>query len=290
MNIRYTVRQFALAALLLGCGTPSFAALSLQCENQNLQACVDKAETSGGGTVYLGPATYYLEHSLLLKSRVNIEGKGPQSVITWKNDVAQTINEPLIYSESVSDVALKNFKLVGTVNQKADSQDLRNNMIGLFLNCPGDPTAGQKTGCSNLTLDKLEVENSSDGIHLKGVSHVTAIDLKLHNNGNTQKDYFHNIYLRRVADLKMIQTSKESGGFYSSPRGHGIRGSHLVNIYLGNLEVHDNADHGIHMDNVRDVRFHNLHVYHNCLNSTNRCEEIKCYGPECGINYNAPAE
>ncbi|MEH6401716.1 hypothetical protein, partial [Pantoea sp. Haah2121] len=103
-----------------------------------------------------------------------------------------TINAPLLYTTAASHVTIKDVKLVGTIDQRADSQDLRNNQIGLFFNCSGDPTADEKTGCNDITLQNVEVENSSDGIHIKGASHVMATDLKLHNNGNTDKDYFHN--------------------------------------------------------------------------------------------------
>lgn len=202
----------------------------------------------------------------------------------------KTIDAPVLYSDNVSNIKVENIKIVGTINQSPDSHDIRNNLIGFYLNCNGDPTSGEKTGCNNITLKNVEVENSSHGVHIKGASHVTAIDLKLHNNGNTLKDYFHNVYFRRVEDLRVIQTKKESGGFYDSPRGHGIRGSHLKNVYMSNLAVYDNADYGVHMDTVFDVRLHNLDVYDNCRSGKPGCAEIKCYGPQCDINYHAPEE
>jgi polygalacturonase len=279
-----------IAGFMLACYLPAaVAAGTVACSSsQKLSECIK--QVAGGGTVLLGKGTWFQASSLLLSSNVALQGTGPGTVITWSPAVRSTINAPLLYTTAASHVTIKDVKLVGTIDQRADSQDLRNNQIGLFFNCSGDPTADEKTGCNDITLQNVEVENSSDGIHIKGASHVMATDLKLHNNGNTEKDYFHNIYLRRVADVRLIQTGKNSGGYYASPRGHGIRGSHLINVYMSDLEVHDNADYGIHMDTVFNVRLHNMHVYHNCLSGKPDCQQIKCFGPQCDVHLNALAE
>ncbi|WP_439213523.1 hypothetical protein [Duffyella gerundensis] len=131
-------------------------------------------------------------------------------MITWNPAIARTVNAPLLTATAIDHLAITDVKRVGTLDQRPDSQDLRTDQIGLFFNCAGDPTAGEKTGCNDITLNNVEVENSSDGIHIKGASHLRATDLKLHNNGNTQKDYFHNIYLRRVADVRLRAAVDES--------------------------------------------------------------------------------
>ncbi|NEH20509.1 hypothetical protein GQQ13_18845 [Pantoea agglomerans] len=283
--------RFFAAFALIACAVQARASVSLVCSaNQNLQGCVESAARAGGGIVHLTPQTYLLEKTLELSSNVALEGAGPQSVITWNPSVASRINAPLLHATAVTNVAIKDVKVVGTIDQRPESQDLRNDQIGLFFDCSGDPTVGEKTSCSDITLQNVEVEDSSHGIHIKGAEHVTATDLKLHNNGNTLKDYFHNIYLRRVADVRLIQTSKNSGGIYASPRGHGIRGSHMINVYMSNLEVYDNADYGIHMDTVTNVRFNNLHVFHNCLSGKAGCVQIKCFGPTCDVHPDVPAE
>ncbi|HBH69029.1 MAG TPA: hypothetical protein DDY50_12075 [Erwinia persicina] len=281
-----------IAFFTLACYAPAGeAAGRVACPvTHSLSECIKRVADAGGGTVQLGNGTYFQDRSLLLSSNVALEGRGPGTVITWRPAVSSTINAPLLYTTAAIHVTIKNIKLVGTIDQRPDSQDRRNHQIGLFFNCSGDPTAGEKTGCSDITLQNVEVENSSDGIHLKGVSRITATDLKLHNNGNTEKDYFHNIYLRRVADVRLIQSGKNSGGYYASPRGHGIRGSHMINVYMSDLTVYDNADYGIHMDRLFNVRLHNLHVYHNCLSGKPGCQQIKCFGPQCDIHPNAPAE
>jgi len=283
--------SWTLFLALASCIANATAAATLACPlTHDLSACMEQVAAAGGGTLRLASGTYFLNNSLLLKSNVTLTGAGPTTVITWNPAIARTVNAPLLTATAIDHLAITDVKLVGTLDQRPDSQDLRTDQIGLFLNCAGDPTAGEKTGCNDITLNNVEVENSSDGIHIKGASHLRATDLKLHNNGNTQKDYFHNIYLRRVADVRLIQTAKNRGGFYASPRGHGIRGSHLINVYMSNLEIYDNADYGIHMDSVFNVRLHDLHLSHNCLSNKPGCVAIKCYGPQCDVNEHAPAE
>ncbi|MEQ9873580.1 hypothetical protein ABRP91_06920 [Pectobacterium brasiliense] len=288
---RLCVLQFLGAASLLLAGWSSQAAETLSCTGTyDLPQCVADVESSGGGTVVLDGKTYLLTASLILKNNVNITGQGSSTVITWDDSVKETIDAPLLYSTTVDDITIKNLKILGTIDQASTSNDLRNDHIGLYLNCGGDPTAGETTECNNIHLESVEVANSSHGIHIKGASDVTAVDLNLHNNGNTEVDYFHNIYFRRVANLIVKQTSASSVGFYDSPRGHGIRGSHLINVYFANLSVYNNADHGIHTDNIYNARFHDLNVQNNCAAPTNTCAEIACYGDFCEINYNAPEE
>ncbi|WP_421504970.1 hypothetical protein [Erwinia rhapontici] len=122
-----------------------------------LSECIKRVADAGGGTVQLGNGTWFQDSSLLLSSNVALEGAGPGTVITWSPEVRSSINAPLLYATAASHVTIKDVKLVGTIDQHVDSQDLRNNQIGLFFNCSGDPTIGEKTGCSDITLQNVEV-------------------------------------------------------------------------------------------------------------------------------------
>lgn len=256
----------------------------------DLPTCVSDMAKQGGGTVILAAKTYTLTNSLILQNNVNITGQGSSTVIAWDGTVKGTVDAPLLYSTTVDNVSLKSIKLLCAINQDPASSDLRNNHIGLYLNCLGDPAAGEAAECNNIKLDAMEVAYCSHGIHIKGASGVTATDLDLHHNGNTEVDFFHNIYFRRVGKLVVKQTTPTSGGYSFSPRGHGIRGSQLTDVYLEGLSVHDNADHGIHVDAVDNVRFHNLNVRDNCAHPSGACAAIQCYGTPCQINMNAPKE
>lgn len=266
-------------------------AMNLTCNAENkLSACVDDLASAGGGTLYLKKGTYRIDNTIIMKSNVNIVGTGSDTIITWAPGIKNIINSPLFYSKNVNDIVIEDVKIVGGIDQNPISHDLRDNQIGVYFDCNGDPFKGEKTTCNNIALNNIEVENCSHGIHIKGATHVNTLDLKLHNNGNTTKNYFHNIYFRRVADLRVIQSKMGSGGFYDSPRGHGIRGSHLKDVYMSNLDVYGNADYGIHMDTVLNVRLHKLNIHDNCRSGEPGCVQIKCFGPQCDINLNARAE
>lgn len=239
----------------------------------------------------MGAKTYLLTDTLRLENDVNIVGQGPETIIAFDDSVKDTIDAPLLFSSSVDDIELEDFAIRCSIDQDPSSEDLRNEQIGLYLYCGGDPSLGEETGCNNISISRLEVSECSHGVHLKGVTGVTAIDLDLHNNGNTEVDFFHNVYFRRVGDLVVKQTSPTSGGYYDSPRGHGIRGSHLINVYFEGLSVYNNADHGVHVDYVTDMRMHNMDIRGNCANSSGACAAVKCYsdGP-CELNADAPKE
>ena len=264
----------------------------MNCEDPTgLEGCVAAMAAKGGGTVVLAEQTYLLTKSLILKDNVAIEGQGSKTVITWDDSVKGTIDEALLYTTKVEGVSLKNFSLACTIDQSPTSSDLRNDHIGLYFECGGDPTLDEATNCNDLSLEKLEVAYCSHGIHIKGATGVSALDLNLHDNGNTEVDFFHNIYLRRVADIVMKQSSPTSGGFYDSPRGHGIRISYLRNAYFEGLAVYGNADHGVHFaERIQNVRMNSMNIHDNCANPNGSCHETFCYGTECEIDYDAPKE
>ena len=259
----------------------------------DLPTCVQTMSNNGGGTVILDSKTYLLSKSIILQDNVNIIGQGSDTVITWDDAVKDTIDEPFFYAEEVNDIALKNFKVLCTIDQDPNSSDLRNDHMAVFLNGGGDPSSGEAADNNNIYMESIEALYCSNGMHIKGANGLTLIDLNLHHNGNTEVDLFHNIYFRRVGDVVMKQTDADSGGFYASPRGHGIRMSHMINVYYENLTIFDNADHGLHFtDGVYNVRLHNVDVYDNCANSSGACGAIKCYGSseQCDIDYDAAKE
>lgn len=257
----------------------------------DLPKCMKDMANSGGGTITLAAQTYQLRESLLLKDKVNIVGKGSSSVIRFADDVANSIDEPLLLGLGVNNIRLSDFTLRCSINQNPDSKDLRNDHMGIFMDGPGDPSIGEATNNNDVRMERIEAYHCSNGMHLKGLTGFVGIDLNLHHNGNTEVDLFHNIYLRRVADIHLSQLQNNHGGYYASNRGHGIRLSHIRNAYFGNLAVYDNADHGVHLsDGVYEMRFYNLRNNDNCANSSGACGEFRCYGSDCDINRDAAQE
>jgi len=181
---------------------------------RDLATCMQDMANQGGGTITLDDKTYELSTSLRLQNNVNIVGKGKgKTVIRFTDAVANTINEPLMLGIGVNNIELADFTLQCSIDQNPNSSDLRNDHMGVFMNGPGDPSVGDRTDNNDVRMNRIEARHCSNGMHLKGLTGFTAVDLDLHENGNTETDLFHNIYLRRVANVHMSQTSDDSGGF-----------------------------------------------------------------------------
>jgi hypothetical protein len=245
---------------------------------------------AGGGAVVLNSQTYLLTDTVVLMENVNIVGQGQgRTVITWDDSVKDSINAPLLWTSSAKNVSLEDFTVQCHIDQDPNSRDLRNDHIAIYMSGGGNPSAGESTDINKINLERIEVYHCSHGIHIKGATAVTATDLNLHHNGNTEVDLFHNVYWRRVGNLVVRQTTATSGGYWASPRGHGIRGSHLTNVYFENLSVFGNADHGIHLDVVHHMRLAKMDIHDNCASPNGNCHARACYG-ECDINWDSPIE
>lgn len=258
----------------------------------DLPSCVESMANNGGGTVILDDKTYLLTDSVLLQSNVNIQGQGSGTLIAWADSIKNTVNKPLLTrtSGSVNNIILEDFKMSCGVDTNDLNDRDRTDTRGIYITGGGsqfDPSSLQH---SNVTLKNLEITQcGGEGIQLKGLNKFTGIDLDFYDNGWGTTDLWHNIYLKRVRDISIIQTSDSSGGFTNSPAGHGMRMSDLDDVYLENLNVNGNADHGIHMDNVSDFRGFNLNTSGNCTAPLGACGAARCYG-SCDFNLNAPQE
>lgn len=261
------------------------------CEEQvcgdsfGLQECLMDAAEKGASAILLEEKDYFVTETIELRDNLTVIGKGAQTVISWHPSVASEINKPLMYTSSADNVTLSNFKLSGSIDQHPNSMDLRHDHIGLYYDCEGDPKNVSSLECQNLKMQNIEVEYFTHGIHIKGARNVQAIDLDLHDNGNTEADLFHNIYYRRVVDVYMKQTDPNKGGFYNSPRGHGIRASYLYNATFEGLQVYGNADHGVNFSDIGNTVFNSVHIRDNCTAPTGICSQYACYGGACDVKF-----
>lgn len=255
----------------------------------DLPGCMEEVSGLGGGTIQLVDQTYLLTETLTLADNVNLVGQGAASVITWEDSIKETVDAPLLSASGLDNVSLENFTIECHIDQDVNSSDLRNAHIGLSLLGEGDPTGGEPTDMNNIFLRGLEIFHCSYGVQIVGGTDIEGVDLRLHHNGNTEVDLFHNAYFRKIGNLILRQTSPTSGGYYGNPRGHGIFGAFIINVYFENLSIYENADHGIHVDNVYNMRLHNMDVHDNCLIPEGACGDIKCY-QYCEVDWEAPQE
>lgn len=267
---------------------------SSNCGATELQECVNDAASNGGGTIVLGSGTYLLEESLILESNITIRGQGSSTVITFADSVADSINEPLVHrsqaGNGIRNVTVEDVHLLCTVDTTDRNDRDRTDMLGFFIDGAGDANNPGSLQHHDITLRNVEVSKcGSIGIHIKGVSGLDVIDIDAHDNGWGPTDLWHNMYFLRVHDIRVIQTSPNAGGYTDSPSGHGLRMAALNNVYFEGLVVTGNADHGLHMNDVVNLRGHNLTIEGNCAIPNGLCRPISCFGT-CDFDLDARKE
>lgn len=161
---------------------------------------------------------------------MHIVGQGSGTIIAWDDRVKASIDAPLLFSSKVDGILLEGFKLLCNIDQGSASNDLRDDRMGLFLDCGGDPLAGVPAECNDIVMRSLGVAYCSNRMHIKGgASPVTAADLDLHHNG------------------MLWNRSTSCRGIRRSPGSFARRSGR-------------NADPGVHLDVVENVRFHDVDV------------------------------
>ena len=290
-----TQRSFVLlpmvvALTLLLCG--SVHSQNIYCPG-SIQSCIDAVSAAGGGNVILEDKTYYLTDTIVPKSNVNLIGQGSDTLLTWHPAVAATVNQPMIEddgSTALLNVGFSDFRMLGTVDTNDLNDRDRGDHMAIFFDGPGDPAIASSLLHQNIAIANLEVSQfGGTGIHIKGSNNVTTVDLTMYDNGWYPTDLLHNLYLLRVRNVSMIQTNSDAG-FRDSPSGHGLRMSRLENVYFEGLVVEDNADHGIHMNDVVNMTGYNIVSRDNCQDLQGNCGEVRCYGGNCDFNFNLTQE
>ena len=262
--------------------------------SRDLASCVAAAARNGGGTVVLDAKTYTIDDTVILDSNITIRGQGSSTVITFDPSVADRINEPLLNrgrNKGIENVTIENLYLRCTVDINDRGDRNRTHMMAIFIDGGGDENDARSLQHRDITLRNLEVSHcGGTGIHIKGTNGITAIDLDLHDNGWGTTDLWHNIYFRRAANVVMIQTSPNSGGFSDSPSGHGLRMGSLNDVYFEGLVIANNADHGMHINEVTNLRAHDVTTTNNCSSPNGLCRPAHCYGSCSGVNLRASKE
>ena len=116
---------------------------SITCSDEfGLPECMETMSNNGGGVIHLEAKTYQLSDALRLRDNVDIIGQGKGTIIRFTDDVANTIDEPLLLGLGVNDIELKDFTLRCSIDQDPDSEDIRNDHMGIYMDGPGDPSKG----------------------------------------------------------------------------------------------------------------------------------------------------
>ena len=241
----------------------------------NIQFAIDFLADSGGGVVFLENGNYFLTESLTPRSNVDIIGEGFGTVLNWDSSVADTIDEPMIYSDGpLTNVHFQDFKLRGSINTSEVNDMGRTGNLGIFLEGGGLASNPASMELQNISLRSVEVRNfGSTGVHIKGVNYLDCIDLKCNLNGFADIDLYHNFYLLRTHDVLV-----EGGTFLNSPSGHGMRFARSENVTIDDVSVTGNADHGIHLSDDINLLISNSTVINNRQNPQGTASNIAQFG------------
>lgn len=256
-----------------------------------LESCIDDMARRGGGVVTLDAKTYLLRDTITLQSNVEIVGQGSSTVVTWDQSVADSINAPMFNrgrsGSGIANVGFKNMHLLCTVDTDDSSDRDRTDHMAIFIDGVGDQFDADSLQHSNITIENVDVSHcGGTGIHIKGTNKITTVDLNMYNNGWGTTDLWHNIYFLRARNIEMRQTDANSGGFFDSPAGHGLRMGKLENVYFENLRIEGNSDHGLHMNEVTNLRGNGLTISGNCAAPRGTCRQIACYSSICDYDLN----
>ena len=246
----------------------------------DLATCVDDMADNGGGVVTLEGRTYFISDTITMHSDVTIAGQGPETVITWEDSIADSVDKPLIGNpSSLRNFEIRDLTLLCTVDT-SDNGDRDRTDNGAIVHGGG----GTSSDASSLehqgnTFRNLQVRDcGGTAIGVSGHNDLLIDGVHVTNSGWGTTDLWHNIYLNRTGNVTIRNSS-----FTDSPSGHGMRFGTLTNVSLDNVVVEGNADHGIHMNDTVNVTGNSLSVSGNCAIPRGACRDISCFGDCSGI-------
>jgi len=209
-------------------------------------------------------------------------------VIAWLPLIANIINVPMFKDDGTTpliNVGFSNFRMQGPVDTTDLNDRDRGDTLGIDINGDGDPADENSFRHHNIMVANLEVSQFGGiGIHIRGTNNITCLNLDMYDNGWYPTDLLHNLYLLRTRNSSVIQTDPEAG-YRDSPSGHGLRMSRMANAYFEGLVVEGNADHGIHMNDIVNMRGFDITSRNNCQNPLGACNDVRCYGSPCDFDF-----
>ncbi|WP_211462728.1 right-handed parallel beta-helix repeat-containing protein [Collimonas silvisoli] len=136
---------------------------------QDIQSKVDQVVSSGGGKVTLAAGTWTLTKTLALGNNLILKGQGASILIQGPDTV---YNWPLINvttADAMHDITVDSLVVDGRIPRGVvfDPNNGYHDSLGIFF------FATNKTG-SRITISNVEVCNTSEGLHVKGVDGLTV--------------------------------------------------------------------------------------------------------------------
>ncbi len=232
------VIKWAMAAGLALLPLPLYAVHVSVTSAEEIQTAIDAAAAAGGGTVSLASGTYILSASIEMKSNVTLEGAGTSTRLELPEDAVYAMitddgTEPCV------NMTIRNLLLDGNIPESAvshdpDYDDPQGSCLGIYFDAYTEATYH-----TNVVIENVEIHNTVDACHLKGVNGGYMENVYFHHNGIF---YWpgHNSYLRRVQNY-VVRHSR----FEDSYNGSGINCSWSENLAFTNCTVSRSGGRGI---------------------------------------------
>jgi len=219
----------------------------------DIQNAIDQVVASGGGTVSLASGTYILPASIEMSSNVTLQGAGN----TTRLELPLDATYPMIIddgTEPCNNMTVRNMLLDGNIPESKVSHnfeyttDPQNPCLGILFDAGTEATYH-----TNVIIENLEIHNTVDACHIKGVRGGYIDNVYFHHNGI----FFwpgHNAYLRRCIDYTV-----KNSIFEASYNGSGVNCSWSKNLLFSNCQVIASGGRGIR--NAASEGF----VIHDCI-------------------------
>jgi hypothetical protein len=227
---------------------------------QIVSAAYSMLSAGAGGTINIGPGTYYLTQSIVMGSNMTVNGSGSTTILqlpSSPNGIAA------FTSYGGANMTIQNLVMDGGIPQGA-----------FLVCCGGQGNPYSSTGVNmystnssevNVYLTNLEIRNFELGLFLGTVNGLYITNLNMHDNN--PGSYAHNAYLVSCDNVTISHSRFDAahtgdglhidfGGAnttivkseFSENRGYGILSQENVNVTMSGTRTDFNTNDGIQVD------------------------------------------
>ncbi len=209
-------------------------------DNRALQAAVDYVAGLGGGTVNIGTGTYIMKDSLHLRSNVNVEGQGADTILRKCDGVSSVLATDGDYGQ-----------------EEITPADPTGFEVGMGVTVADDRSGGFHTTVATI------ISRNGDTF---AISKPLNADCMVHNKASARSTfpvisgyYMENVSLKQV----VVDGNRENNEHLNGCRGAGIFLYRANNVQITDCIIHSYNGDGISFQQSSDIRVQNCESYNN---------------------------
>lgn len=231
-------------------------------DDSGIQAAIDKAAAAGGGAILLNSGTYTINHEVILKSNMVIQGQGMGKTVLQRGPAfayqTGTTSPTWVGLLSNSNAAIHDVKIMALTVDGNLTAIQRANLTPGFLGIQVESDATPANHNLRVQLSSVEVMNCGQGVSMKGATEITFWNGKYHDNGGGNL-YFHNIYFRRAGDITLTGVSSYNSGAHGIKIAGGTSNypNESENINISGCTLQNNGYVGMYFTGISHSRIYN---------------------------------